>query len=64
MGRMKDRAIALEEALWDTVDAARNTTLAECVSQARAVRQQLGLVHLIDDDTLEQGAYDILMGRG
>ena len=63
MGRMKDRAIALEEALWDTVESAHNTTLAQCIAQARAVRQQLGLEQLMDDDTLEQGAYDILMGR-
>lgn len=61
MGRMKDRAIALEEALWDTVAQANNTTFAECCAQARAVRQQQGLEHLIDDDTLEQGAYDIFM---
>ena len=63
MGRMKDRAIALEEALWDTVESAHNTTLAQCISQARAVRQQLGLEQLMDDDILEQGAYNILMGR-
>jgi hypothetical protein len=60
---MKDRAIALEEALWDTVESAHNTTLAQCTAQARVLRQQLGLEQLMDDDTLEQGAYDILMGR-